>query len=45
MTVYHIDGQPQNVDFKNLRTICLNCIEVVKRKEVVWVRGDLTVDY
>jgi hypothetical protein len=45
MVVYHIDGRPQNVDFQNLRTICLNCIEVVKKKEIVWVRGDLTVDY
>ena len=45
MTVYHIDGKPRNVNFTNLRSICLNCIEVVKRKEIVWVRGDLTVDY
>ena len=45
MVVYHIDGRPQNTDFTNLRTVCLNCIEVVKRKEIIWVRGDLTVDY
>ena len=45
MVVYHIDGKPQNTDFTNLRTVCLNCIEVVKRKEIIWVRGDLTVDY
>ena len=45
MTVFHIDGDLNNVAFSNLRTICLNCIEVVKRKEVTWKRGDLTVDY
>lgn len=45
MTVFHIDGDLENVAFPNLRTICLNCIEVVKRKEVKWKRGDLKVDY
>lgn len=45
MTVFHIDGDLENVSFPNLRTICLNCIEVVKRKEVKWKRGDLKVDY
>jgi len=42
--VYHIDGDLKNVKFNNLRTICLNCIEVIKRKEVTWRRGDLAVD-
>jgi hypothetical protein len=42
--VYHIDGDLENIKFNNLRTICLNCIEVIKRKEVTWRRGDLTVD-
>ena len=45
MTVYHIDGNPTNVGFVNLRTVFLNCVEVVKKKEVIWKRGDLTVDY
>jgi YHS domain-containing protein len=44
-TVFHIDGDLNNVAFSNLRTICLNCVEVVKKKEVTWKRGDLTVDY
>ena len=45
MTVFHIDGNLENVLLSNLRTICLDCIEVVKRKEVTWRRGDLEVDY
>lgn len=45
MTVFHIDGDLRNVSFNNLRSICLNCVEVVKRKEVTWKRGDLQVDY
>ena len=45
LTVFHIDGNLTNVAFNNLRTICLNCVEVVKKKEVTWKRGDLQVDY
>ena len=45
MTVYCIDGNLQNTEFSNLRTVCLNCVEVVKRKEITWKRGDLQVDY
>ena len=44
-TVFHIDGDLTNVSFNNLRTICLNCVEVVRRREVNWKRGDLTVDW
>ena len=45
MTVYHIDGSLENIALTNLRTVCLCCIEVVKRKEVTWRRGDLQVDH
>ena len=45
MTVFHIDGNLKNTNLSNLRTICLNCVEVVKRKEITWKRGDLQVDY
>jgi protein-arginine kinase activator protein McsA len=45
ITVFHIDGDLRNTNFSNLRSICLNCVEVVKRKEVTWKRGDLQVDY
>jgi hypothetical protein len=44
MTVYHIDGNLENCALHNLRTICLNCVEVVKRKNINWKRGDLIVD-
>lgn len=45
MTVFYIDGNLKNTQFSNLRTVCLNCVEVVKRKEITWKRGDLQVDY
>lgn len=44
MTVYYVDGNLENNEFINLRTICLNCVEVLKRKEVKWKRGDLEID-
>lgn len=45
ITVFHVDGDLNNVDYINLKSICLNCVEIVKRKEVTWKRGDLVVDY
>jgi hypothetical protein len=44
ITVFHVDGKLENSQLTNLRSICLNCIEVVKRKNVTWRRGDLEVD-
>lgn len=45
ITVFHVDGNLENINPSNLRSICLNCVEVVKKKEVTWKRGDLQVDY
>ena len=45
ITVFHIDGNLENATLTNLRSICLNCVEVVKRREVTWRRGDLEVDH
>ena len=45
LTVFHIDGDLDNCKLTNLRTICLNCVEVVKKKDVTWKRGDLEVDH
>lgn len=44
ITVFHIDGSLENVSPNNLRSICLNCVEVIKKKEVIWKRGDLIPD-
>jgi RNase P subunit RPR2 len=45
LTVFHIDGNLDNPELSNLRTICLNCVEIVKRRELTWKRGDLEIDY
>jgi len=44
LLVYHIDGNMQNTALTNLRTICLNCVEEVKRMDLPWAQGDLQVD-
>lgn len=44
-TVYYINGDLKDTAPSNLRTICLNCVEIVKRKEVTWRRGDLEINY
>jgi transcription elongation factor Elf1 len=43
-TVFHIDGSLENNKSINLRTVCLNCVELVKKTQVNWKRGDLEVD-
>jgi len=45
LTVFHIDGKLKNTAHSNLRSICLNCVEVVRRREVTWKRGDLIPDF
>ena len=44
LMVYHIDGNLNNTGLRNLKTICLNCIEEVKRADLPWKPGDLTPD-
>lgn len=44
MTVWHIDGDLNNCQLINLRTVCLNCIEVVKRRNTTWRVGEIEVD-
>jgi len=41
--VYHMDGNLNNNDLRNLRSICLNCSAVVQR-ETAWKPGDLSPD-
>jgi hypothetical protein len=45
ITVFHVDGNLEHIEHTNLRSICLNCVEVVKKKDITWRRGDLEIDY
>lgn len=45
IVVYHIDGNLNNNELINLRSICLCCVEVVKRRFITWKIGDIEVDH
>ena len=45
LLVYHVDGNLNNTGLRNLKTICLNCVEEVKRTDLPWRPGDLTPDF
>jgi len=45
LLVYHVDGNLHNSDVKNLKTVCLNCIEEIKRSDLPWKQGDLEPDF
>ena len=44
LLVYHIDGNLNHCETKNLKTVCLNCVEELKRSDLLWRRGDLEPD-
>jgi hypothetical protein len=43
--VFHIDGNLNNSSPRNLKTVCLNCVEEIKRSDLPWKPGDLEPDY
>lgn len=44
ITVWHVNGNLNDSTLFNLRCVCLNCVEEVKRKSFTWRLGDLEVD-
>ena len=42
--VYHLDGNLNNCNLNNLKTICLNCSVEVMRLDLPWKVGDLDED-
>jgi len=42
--VYHIDGNLNNNDTLNLRSVCLNCTAIIQRQETGWLPGDFEPD-
>jgi hypothetical protein len=44
LLVYHMDGNQHNTGLRNLKTICLNCVEEIKRLDRPWQPGDLEPD-
>ena len=44
MLVYHIDGDLNHTDTKNLRSICQNCAVEIAKSDLPWQPGDLEPD-
>jgi hypothetical protein len=45
LTVWHVDGNQNNCELRNLKTICLNCIQEITRLDLPWRQGDIEPDY
>lgn len=45
LMVYHVDGNLNNTDLLNLKTICLNCSVEIIKEDLPWRRGDLEEDH
>jgi len=43
--VYHLDGNLNNNNLRNLKTVCLNCTVAIVKADLVWKAGDLEPDY
>jgi hypothetical protein len=44
LVVYHVNGDLNDCELRNLKTVCLNCIEEIKRLDLPWRRGDIEPD-
>lgn len=42
--VYHVDGNMNNVQYGNLRTVCANCQIEISKNRLGWIQGDLIPD-
>jgi hypothetical protein len=43
--VYHVDGDPNNCKFGNLKTVCANCQRILHMLKLPWRKGDLRPDF
>lgn len=44
LIVYHVNGDLNDCELRNLKTVCLNCIEEVVRLDLPWRPGDIEPD-
>lgn len=45
LLVYHVDGNLNNSNLQNLKTICQNCVVEIAKTDLPWVVGDLQPDF
>lgn len=43
--VYHADGDINNCNYSNLKTVCANCQRILHKFKLPWRQGDLTPDF
>ena len=44
LLVLHADGNLNNTELRNLKTVCLNCAADLRRTDSIWRPGDLEPD-
>ena len=44
LLVLHTDGNLNNTELRNLKTVCLNCVADLRRTDSIWRPGDLEPD-
>ena len=44
LMVYHVNGDLNDCELRNLKTICLNCATLLTRQDLPWRAGDLEPD-
>jgi hypothetical protein len=44
LLVFHVDGNLNHSNQRNLRTVCLNCAADLRRLDTTWKPGDLEPD-
>jgi len=45
LMVFHLDGNLNNCDVRNLKTICLNCAVEITKLDLPWRPGDIQPDH
>ena len=45
LLVYHVDGNLNNNNLRNLKTVCLNCTVEITKADLIWRPGDLEPDH
>ncbi len=43
--VYHVDGNLNNCDHNNLKTVCLNCRAEINRSRLPWKQSKIVPDF
>lgn len=44
-SIFYIDGNPSNVKYNNLKTVCANCYILLYKLKPPWKQGDLIPDF